>query len=69
MNLVIVFLYVLLSIWQSFRSEGGGYSNSVALTCPAVFQHSATVSVQLSVAVSRLQLFGKANVVGKKVKN
>lgn len=25
MNLVTVFLYVLLSIWQSFRSEGGGY--------------------------------------------
>lgn len=64
-----MFLYVLLSIWQSFRSEGGGYSNSVALTYPAAFQHSATVSVQLSVAVSRFLLFGKSFLVGKKIKS
>ncbi|XP_054458031.1 dixin-A isoform X2 [Anoplopoma fimbria] len=30
-----------VSLGRSFRSESGGYSNSVASTSPAVFQHSA----------------------------
>lgn len=41
---LIMFLHALLSIWQSFRSDGGGYSNSVASTSPAVFQHSTPAS-------------------------
>lgn len=44
LSLVCV-LHASLSFWQSFRGETGGYSNSVASTSPAVFQHSAPASI------------------------
>lgn len=34
---------ISFTVWQSFRSESGGYSNSVASTSPPVIQHSAPV--------------------------